>query len=61
MKYPPDEQNICLKCNKGYKSELRYKPDGYDYYITYCGCEKGFLGKNIGHRKTCKYFEEEQK
>lgn len=53
---PPDEQNICLKCKYGIVRLSKTKPCGYDYYYTDCDCWIGYIGKNIGHRKTCSRF-----
>lgn len=61
--FPKDEENICLQCKYGYSEDgFRYKPSGYDYYVTYCGCQLGNIrGVNIGHRRSCKYFSCEEK
>lgn len=53
---PPDEKNICLKCEYGIVGTVKRKPEGYDYFYTDCDCWIGYIGKNVGYRKTCKSF-----
>lgn len=58
MKIIKDEDNICLKCKNAiiYK-DIKIIPKGYSYSFTLCDCFLGYIGKNAGHRKTCKHFE----
>lgn len=58
LKFPKDEENICLQCKHRYPIDgFQYMPSGCDYSITYCGCQLGSIrGANVGHRKNCKYF-----
>ncbi|MBO5712587.1 MAG: hypothetical protein J6R88_00070 [Clostridia bacterium] len=51
-----DKDNICLNCKNSIIYDSSFKPEGYPNFITQVTCLKGYLGKNAGYRKTCKYF-----
>lgn len=54
---PPDEQNICLKCQYGIVKGYKIQPKGYNYDYTECECWLWLRNsKNAGHRRTCNKF-----